>query len=195
MRPISRFDAGFVDKYLCIKKAVRSLQSICTFICQGFWQFLKQLKSSVFLSFIIGISKEVSRLLHDSCEYSQNGCQFLKAILHANNMDSFLPLNKVLVRPAHNIFAYTLKNVSQPVAVFHFCHTEHEGCQNTYFLEIYITAGLLHFSIMQFLGTTNKRLFQLVYVIETITSFSTADNRNQSEFSFLHRCSEDSESI
>lgn len=155
--PILRFDAGFVDKYLCIKKVVTSLQSVCSFICQVFWQFLKQLEqSSVFLSFIIGISKEVSRLLHECCKYSQIGCQFLKAILHVNNMDSSLLLNKVLVRPAHNTSTLTLIIVSQPVAVFHFYHTEHEGCQNTRFLEIYIIAGLLHFSILQFLGTTNQ---------------------------------------
>lgn len=39
------------------------------------------------------------------------------------------------------------------------------------------------------------RLLQLVYVIESITLFMSADYRNHPQFSFQHRCSEHPESI
>lgn len=51
---------------------------------------------------------------------------------------------------------------------------------------------LLHSCCFQ---AQQTRLLQLVYVIESITLFTSADYRNHPRFSFLHRCSEHPESI
>lgn len=51
MRPILKFDAGFLDKYFCIKKAVRSLHCL-RFHLLGFLAAPEAIKEEFCFSFL-----------------------------------------------------------------------------------------------------------------------------------------------